>query len=237
MKRNIFLGTFSALTLGAVLAASGVPAAAQSGGAGFGPGPVPFEQLDKNGDGVLSADEFTAPMKERLSVLDTDGNGEISAEELQAARQAAPGQQGPKGQRGDGQGRMQAGKGDCDGHRKGGRMDRMHGKMGGHMGGPRMGGHEQFGRGGFDGPRGFGMDGPRGMMTEEQRQERAQAMIEMKDANGDGLLSVEELAAAPDGSRIFTKMDADGDGAISKEEFDAARVQFMQMRGNPAPQN
>lgn len=42
----------------------------------------------------------------------------------------------------------------------------------------------------------------------------------MIDANGDGLVSAEEAAAAHE--RGFVMLDADGDDAVSREEFDAA---------------
>lgn len=194
MKRNVFLTTLSALTLGAVVAASVLPAAARGmDGAGKIGARMSFEQLDADSDGKLTLEEFQAPMKERMARIDTNGDGALSEEELQAARDA----------------RMGPG-------RDGQRMGKMHGKMGGHG---KMYGQ----RGDFE--------GHRGLMTDEQRLERAQAMIEMKDANGDGVLSVEELAAKPDGSRIFARIDADKDGAITKQEFDAARADFAGKRG------
>jgi len=73
---------------------------------------------------------------------------------------------------------------------------------------------------------------------------RAASMIETHDTDGDGLLSVDELAAAgatmrenrPKGTRaaematrMFTALDADADGMLSPEEF-AAGAERLQGR-------
>lgn len=44
-------------------------------------------------------------------------------------------------------------------------------------------------------------------------------MIERRDANGDGELSLDEIGPKGGESRIFDRLDSDGDGAISTEEF------------------
>lgn len=88
-----------------------------------------------------------------------------------------------------------------------------------------------------------GMRSPRGMkrgaVTPEMRQARAEAIMERMDADGDGLLSLDELAAEPNADRIFERIDADGDGTISKEEFDAAAETFAgrMPRGGMMPRN
>ncbi|SMX33136.1 EF-hand domain-containing protein [Actibacterium lipolyticum] len=188
MTRKFLTSTLTALTLGAVALSVASPASAfgKHGGDQGRRGQMMFDQLDANSDGVLTADEFEARMKERFATLDADGNGEISAEEL------ATGQ--PKRQM-------------ADGHKRG------------------------FGKG-----KGFG---DRAAPTAEQRQAFAERMIEQKDQNDDGLLSVEELAAAPNGDAMFKGMDTDGDGSISREEFDAARQdRAARMPKNmPLPQN
>lgn len=70
--------------------------------------------------------------------------------------------------------------------------------------------------------------GPRG---EGMRQMDPAQMIERLDQNDDGLLSAEELAAAPGRQDMFDRIDADGDGAISKEEFDEMRDQMRDRFG------
>jgi Ca2+-binding EF-hand superfamily protein len=65
---------------------------------------------------------------------------------------------------------------------------------------------------------------------EARMAERAAAMaarmIEMRDTDGDGLLSAAELAEAPMppmGDMLFDLADADDDGAVTREEFDTLR--------------
>ncbi|MCV2881391.1 EF-hand domain-containing protein [Actibacterium sp. XHP0104] len=60
-------------------------------------------------------------------------------------------------------------------------------------------------------------------MTPEDRADRAQRMIAMMDADGDGALSAEELSAGPNAERAFSRLDADGDGNVTLEEFKAAK--------------
>lgn len=218
MTRKLILGGFSALALGAVLAAGVVPAAAQNmqgRGPGFGPGPMAFSTLDADEDGVVTLEEFTARAADRFKALDADSDGSLTAEEMTKARGEGARRAGGE-RRGDRPG-AGFGPGPGFGQRRG-----YPGCGGGRMHGPH---HGAWQGGPFWG--GAQAERPRGPMTEE----RAKAMIEMRDQNGDGLLSAEELAAGPDRSRIFDRIDADGDGSISKEEFDAARDAFRQMRG------
>ncbi|MBC7133636.1 MAG: EF-hand domain-containing protein [Roseovarius sp.] len=53
---------------------------------------------------------------------------------------------------------------------------------------------------------------------------RVERMIARHDADGDGMLSLDELQAAQ-GGRMFERLDADGDGMISPGEF--ARMREM----------
>jgi Ca2+-binding EF-hand superfamily protein len=46
-----------------------------------------FDRLDRNGDGVLSADELPDPIA-RLEAMDADGDGTVTAEEARAFRQS-----------------------------------------------------------------------------------------------------------------------------------------------------
>ena len=210
MTGKLIRGGFSALALGAVLAAGAVPAAAQNmqgRGQGSGPGPMAFSMLDADEDGVVTLEEFTARAADRFRALDADGDGSLSAEEMAEARSWRAGGE----RRGEGPG---AGFGPGRGH-PGCGAGRLHGPHHGvWQGGPFRGGAQA--------------ERPRGPMTEE----RAKAMIEMRDQNGDGLLSAEELMATPGRAAIFDRIDSDGDGTISKEEFENARGAFGRM-GRP----
>lgn len=59
---------------------------------------------------------------------------------------------------------------------------------------------------------------------------RAARMFERMDADGDGLLSAEELAPRrPErAAAMFDRMDADGDGVISREEAEAAQARWRE---------
>jgi hypothetical protein len=59
--------------------------------------------------------------------------------------------------------------------------------------------------------------------AEASAADMAARMMEMRDANGDGQLGVEELAMGPGPERMFEHVDANADGAVTREEFDAAR--------------
>ncbi len=65
---------------------------------------------------------------------------------------------------------------------------------------------------------------------EQMATNRAMRQIERLDADGDGLLSIEEMAARPMPMRMFERVDADGDGAISREEIEAAKLRMAEHR-------
>jgi len=64
---------------------------------------------------------------------------------------------------------------------------------------------------------------------ERQREERARAYFARQDANGDGKVSVAEIAARHD--EHFAKMDTDADGKLSKDEMRAGHRMHRGGRG------
>ncbi len=68
-----------------------------------------------------------------------------------------------------------------------------------------------------------------------QAGERAGAMFDRMDADGDGVLSRDAIEArrgrGPDAGRMIARFDTDGDGAVSQEEFDSARAAFRDRMG------
>jgi len=61
---------------------------------------------------------------------------------------------------------------------------------------------------------------------------RTERMIEKRDANGDGLLTMAELEDGNSrGDRLFERLDKDGDGVISAEEFEAMQKRMMKRGG------
>lgn len=65
------------------------------------PDPAAFQFPDKDGDGSVSLEEFSAMQKDRVAQrfeqLDADGNGTLSKEELQSGRRGPPRRGGPDG--------------------------------------------------------------------------------------------------------------------------------------------
>jgi hypothetical protein len=65
----------------------------------------------------------------------------------------------------------------------------------------------------------------------ERQEKMAKRMIERRDANNDGVLSLTEMAPKGDrGDKMFNRADTDNDGAISKAEADAM-MDKMEKRG------
>lgn len=94
MKRALKIAGFGLLTGAAVTLAIPSAALARDGGSrmgdfgGFGRGPVAamtFADLDTNGDGSITEEDFTARAETRFSDMDADGNGGVTPEELAAS--------------------------------------------------------------------------------------------------------------------------------------------------------
>lgn len=70
-----------------------------------------------------------------------------------------------------------------------------------------------------------------GTLTAQEIRARAEArladrtarMIERRDTNEDGVLSLEELSKDARSDRMFTRLDTNDDGAVSRVEFDVAK--------------
>jgi Ca2+-binding EF-hand superfamily protein len=63
----------------------------------------------------------------------------------------------------------------------------------------------------------------------ERMGRRADRMLERRDVNGDGSLSLEEMGKGP-AEMNFSRFDTDGDGMISKEELEAGAKRMGEMR-------
>lgn len=198
-------------------------------------GAADFATLDTDGDGALSAEEFKAGAAARFVAADADGDGFVTGAEARALRRGAQAEGAPGVFKASDRGYGDYRQGWHRGHGRGDRdcMGPQHmgrGEMRGDMQGRGMMG--PMGHMGQMGPRGqMGQMGPGGFLgapglSEEDRQARAERLVEWLDADGDGLLSVEEMTTRPGPERLFDRADADGDGSISKEEFDAAVERF-----------
>lgn len=69
---------------------------------------------------------------------------------------------------------------------------------------------------------------------------RVDRMLARADADGDGLLTQEELAEmrggrGPTPERLFARVDADGDGIVTEAEFDAMAERMMGGEGRMRP--
>ena len=76
-------------SLAILLASVGVVGTANAFGGGQRGGEMPsFEELDTDGDGVVSAEELAAHADARFDSMDTDGDGVLSVEEITAMIEA-----------------------------------------------------------------------------------------------------------------------------------------------------
>lgn len=93
-----------------------------------------------------------------------------------------------------------------------------------------------------DSQRGARMD-PNATVSQAEFVDRRVARLAAMDANGDGVVSRDEMRAhrqaraADMRGRMFERMDADSDGALTRAEYDAAHEQRRAERGDRAGSN
>ncbi len=148
MQKSRKTGLLAAITVFAVSAAAATTALAH--GDKRGPRPE-FSELDKNGDGKITAAEFAAHRTDRFAATDSNGDGSLSREELTAAAMAR---------------------------------------------------------------------------AKSDSERRIDHMIQQRDTDGDGQISLAELPGEDRAAHFFERLDADGDGAVSKAEMEHAQKLF-----------
>ena len=88
---------------------------------------------------------------------------------------------------------------------------------------------------GPDGQRGWGMD-PNARVSQAEFVDQRVARLTTMDANGDGVVSREEMQARRQArmgemqDRMFERMDANSDGSVTRAEFDAAHEHRAEQR-------
>jgi Ca2+-binding EF-hand superfamily protein len=233
-----------AWTIALGLLALGAAQSQDGRGPGRGRFPAPnvgFTALDSNGDGVVDAAEIAAAPTS-LAKLDKDGDGQITSDEVRLAMPQGRGGPGGPGRGGPGrggeksEGETQAAMVeetvktlmafDANGDGKLSRSElpeRFQGlfdrgdtnkdgfltpdeirKMAAAQAAPPDG---RGGRGGGEGPR------------REMNFIRMDPVLAAVDANGDGIISAEEIKNSPSALR---KLDKDGDGKLTREEVTPA---------------
>ena len=83
MKKPILMSSVLVLAL-----AGGAGSAIAKGGHDGKRWPVNFEQIDTNGDGVITKEDMAAKAEERFKSADTNGDGKLSAEEMKAGAES-----------------------------------------------------------------------------------------------------------------------------------------------------
>lgn len=172
-------------------------------------GPGGPGHLDKDGDGQVSRDEFSAPMNDAFARMDKDGDGRLSTEEMAAGHRAMA--------EGDGNVMFMRHPGGPEGGPDGVRHFEF--RRGGPEGGPGERHEERVvimgGEGGEHRMPMVMMDGPGRERVEIHRMGEGGGHDDM-DKNGDGKISEDEFVGPL--REAFARMDADHSGFIEAGE-------------------
>lgn len=214
-------------------------------------GMMRLRQLDTNGDGAVTRDEFMKPRQDRFAALDKNGDGSLDASELTAQIQHKAGQRS----------RMMMARLDADGDGKVTKEEFEAGAwqgrrgMGGRHGGRHGWKQHRFGQSedgakseqgaaagmagmsGASGMQGMGgaaaVDGRRGQVD---RTARLAERFARMDANSDGVITASDLEArfserlAWQSKKRMHVLDKNRDGKVTREEFEArAKQRFADM--------
>ncbi len=190
------------LVMGAILTASPVMAAKQGGPGGAhgmeGERPTPFEMMDTDRDGKVTAEELNAHLSARFKMLDQNADGYFTSEDVNLLREKVSALQEASSEFGDPPPpppppppSESAGDAEEDGpERRAKHRGRDHGPKGPHgkAGLPdKMIAH-------------LDRDGD-GKVSKEEFTRRAEIMMEQMDVNGDSILTRKEMFSARDNMR------------------------------------
>lgn len=240
MLRPILLALGISAVLGAAQAADSTDTATRHGG-------HRFAQMDTNGDGKVTQDEFLAAAAQRFDTLDTHHRGSLDVADLAAApdvvaRDDRRAEHIAKRLDGNGDGNVDAAEAKAGADRLFDHLDRN--KDGVLTAEEMKGGHE--GRHGrfedFIQNRLSALDTNHdGNISRAEFEAGSQARFAAADTNHDGVLSTAEMADSPrvlEHNQQFAEwklkaMDTNGDGVVSRDEYLAeARQRFAQMDRN-----
>ena len=191
------------LAVAAALAGAGARAADPAAGAAF-------QRLDRDGDGVVTFEEFVRASDERLARMDRNGDGNIGRDEFMAYHEAEAKR----------------------------RIERLFAELDTDRSG-RLVPAELKGRAEAQRLLACDADKDGAITREEYLDCRRriaerwmQRIFAKYDKSGDGFIGREERVAAL--RDFFNRLDADADGKIARAEFEAAHKRWTERRNAPA---